>query len=261
MASQTGFMSLVQPALPAFDALSSPLRALLRRCTPISRRDGEATLYLGQGQPVIVFPVLGGGSESTVTLRQTLDDAGFTSYDWGMGVDTGPREGNLNRWLRELEERVIDVAEAEGSSVTLLGWSLSGIYARELAKRTNPLVRQVITLGTPLNTLAEQQHRCPLVKVLETGYGNLAVNLRHRLSQRPPVPTTSIYSKDDGLVPWQLCVEREAVDSENIELEGVTHRSLPAHPKALEVITHRLAQAQGEWRPFAAAAPSSFAFN
>src|SRR6478609_8312840 len=85
-------------------------------------------------------------------LRKLLDDAGFSSHDWGMGVDTGPRDGNLNRWLRDLEEKVIDVAESEGSSVTLLGWSLSGIYARELAKRTSPLVRQVITLGTPFNT-------------------------------------------------------------------------------------------------------------
>jgi hypothetical protein len=260
MLSGTEILSLLQPAVPAFDAWRSPLRALLKRCAPTFRRDGEATIYLGQGQPVMVFPVLGGGSESTATLRRILDDAGFSSHDWGMGVDTGPRDRNLSRWLRELEERVIDVAEAEGSSVTLLGWSLSGIYARELAKRTNPLVRQVITLGTPFNTLAEEQHLCPLVKVLESGYGRLAVNLRHRLSQRPPVPSTSIYSKSDGLVPWQLSVEREAADTENIEVERVNHRNLASHPKVLEVITNRLAQPEGEWRPFSATA-ASFAIN
>ena len=248
-------MSLVHPASPAFDALRQPLRSLLKRCTPSTRREGDATLYLGQGQPVIVFPVLGGGPGSTAPLRQLLDDAGFVSYDWGMGVDTGPRDRNLNRWLRELEEKVIDVAETEGSNVSLLGWSLSGIYARELAKRTNPLVRQVITLGTPFNTLADDHQRCPLIKVLESGYGNLAVNLRHRLGQRPPVPSTSIYSKSDGLVPWQMCVERESADSENIEVDGATHRGLPAHPKVLEAITNRLAQPEGEWRAFGAPAP------
>jgi hypothetical protein len=247
-------MSSELPASPAFDALQLPLRALLKRCAPCVRREGEATLYLGQGQPVIVFPVLGGGPDSTAPLRQLLDDAGFVSYDWGMGVDTGPRDRNLNRWLHELEEKVIDVAEAEGSSVSLLGWSLSGIYARELAKRANPLVRQVITLGTPFNTLADNHQRCPLIKVLESGYGSLAVNLRHRLSQSPPVPSTSIYSKTDGLVPWQMCVERETVQSENIEVEGATHRGLPAHPKVLEAVTHRLAQPEGQWRPFGAAA-------
>jgi len=247
---QAGFMSLVQPATPAFDALRQPLRALLKRCAPSVRREGEANVYVGQGQPVIVFPVLGGGPSSTAPLRKLLDDAGFSTHDWGMGVDTGPRDGNLNRWLRELEEKVIDVAESEGSSVSLLGWSLSGIYARELAKRTSPLVRQVITLGTPFNTSSGSSARCPLIKVLEGSHGSLAVNLRHRLSQRPPVPSTSIYSKTDGLVPWQLCVEKETLDSENIEVEGATHRGLPAHPTVLEAITHRLAQPEGEWRPF-----------
>lgn len=259
MLSQAGFMSEVQPAVPAFDVLRHPLRALLKRCSPAVKHDGDSTLYLGQGQPVMVFPVLGGGPESTAPLRKVLDDAGFVSYDWGMGVDTGPRDRNLNRWLRELEEKLIDVAEAAASSVTLLGWSLSGLYARELAKRTNPLVRQVITLGTPFNTAADPQQRCPLFKVLEGGYGNMAVNIRHRLRQCPPVPYTSIYSKADGLVPWELCVEKESAQSENIEIEGATHRGLPAHPKVLEAITHRLAQPEGEWRPFDS--KSSLAFN
>ena len=252
--SQAGFMSLVQPAVPAFDALRLPLRALLKRCAPAVKRQGSATISLGQGQPVIVFPVLGGGPDSTAPLRRLLDDAGFATYDWGMGVDTGPRDRNLNRWLRELEEKVIDVAETEASSVTLLGWSLGGIYARELAKRTNPLVRQVITLGTPVNTTADAANRCPLFKVLEGGYGSMAVNIRHRLRQRPPVPCTSIYSKTDGLVPWELCVESESPESENIEVAGATHRGLPAHPKVLEAITHRLAQPDGEWRRFDARA-------
>ena len=254
MLSQAGFMSFVQPAVPALEALRQPLRALLKRCVPATRRQGDATLYLGQGQPVIVFPVLGGGPDSTAPLRRLLDGAGFVSLDWGMGVDTGPRDRNLNRWLRELEEKLIDVAEAASSSVTWLGWSLGGIYARELAKRSNPLVRQVITLGTPFNTMADPQQRCPLFKVLESGYGSMAVNIRHRLRQCPPVPCTSIYSKTDGLVPWELSVEKESAQSENIEVEGATHRGLPAHPKVLEAITHRLAQPEGEWRPFDARA-------
>ena len=90
--------------------------------------------------------------------------------------------------------------------------------------------------------------------MLESGYGSLAVNLRHRLSQSPPVPSTSIYSRSDGLVPWEMCVEKETLQSENIEVEGATHRGLPDHPKVLEAITHRLAQPDGQWRPFGAGA-------
>jgi hypothetical protein len=119
-------------------------------------------------------------------------------------------------------------------------------------------VRQVITLGTPFNTDADAASRCPLFKVLEAGYGSMAVNIRHRLRQRPPVPCTSIYSKSDGLVPWQLCVEKETPESENIEVDNATHRGLPAHPRVLEAITHRLAQPEGEWRPFQ---PAARAFN
>jgi hypothetical protein len=250
MSSQAGFMSLVQPAVPALDALRGPLRALLKRCAPAVKRHGDATLYEGQGQPVMVFPVLGGGPDSTAPLRKLLDDSGFVSYDWGMGVDTGPRDRNLGRWLRELEEKLIDVAETAGASVSLLGWSLSGIYARELAKRTNPLVRQVITMGTPFNTAADPHRRCPLFKVLEGGHGGMAVNLQHRLRQSPPVPCTSIYSKADKLVPWELCVERQSPQTENIEVEDASHRGLPAHAKVLEAVTNRLAQPEGEWVPY-----------
>ncbi|MCY7318641.1 MAG: alpha/beta hydrolase [Ramlibacter sp.] len=250
MLSHAGFMSRGPSGLPLLDALRQPLRSLLRRCAPCVKRQDGATIYQGHGQPVMVFPVLGGGPDSTAPLRRVLDQAGFVSYDWGMGANTGPRDRNFNRWLRELEEKVVEVAEKEGASVTLLGWSLGGIYARELAKRANPLIRQVITLGTPFKTEADSQQRCPLFRVLESGYGGMAVNLRHRLRQCPPVPYTSIYSKSDGLVPWQLCVEQESPIAENIEVDGASHRGLPAHPRVLEVITQRLAQPEGEWRPF-----------
>jgi hypothetical protein len=69
--AQAGFMSMMHPATPAFDALRLPLRALLKRCAPTVRREGDNAVYLGQGQPVMVFPVLGGGPDSTAALRQT----------------------------------------------------------------------------------------------------------------------------------------------------------------------------------------------
>jgi hypothetical protein len=247
------FSSLTSP----FQALRQPLRMLFERSTSPYRRTPHGKLYLGEGQPVIVFPVLGGGAGSTAELRRVLDEAGFVSYDWGLGVDTGPRDMSLNDWLRKLEEKVIDVFESTHSPVTLLGWSLSGIYAREVAKRTNPLVRQVITMGTPFNTDADPQRRCSIFKVLEEGQGGrMALNIRHRLRQCPPVPFTSLYSRGDGVVPWELCVEAETPLTENIEIPGVTHLRLPTHPRALEVITHRLAQPEGIWRPFEAATRS-----
>lgn len=247
--SQTGLLSSLSP-VHALDALAQPLRGLV----PASRapRMAGARLHAGAGQPVIVFPREGTGPESTAALQRTLQQAGFRPFDWGLGVDNGPQAVGLVRWLRKLEDGLIDAFEATQAPVTLLGWGLSGIYARELAKRADPLVRQVITLGTPFNTAADPQRRCPVFARLDAGPERMTLAMRTRLRQRPPVPVTSIYSKDDGVVHWRQCLETETAASENIEVPGASHDELPMHPRALEAITHRLAQPDGRWRPFAA---------
>ncbi|HYF44253.1 MAG TPA: alpha/beta hydrolase [Ramlibacter sp.] len=247
--AQAGQLSSLAQA-PALDALRQPLRQLFQRAAPAHKRTAHGRVYLGQGQPVIVFPPLGQGAEATQPLRATLDEAGFDTHDWGLGVDRGPRDMDLNLWLRKLEECVIDVFEATQAQVTLLGWGLSGIYVRELAKRTNPLVRQVIALGAPFNTAADPQRRCKVFQVLDSGPQRMPLVVRNRLRQCPPVPFTSLYSKDDGLVHWHQCIEKETPESENIEIPGAAHHELGHHPRALEVITHRLAQPEGQWRPF-----------
>ncbi|HYF19179.1 MAG TPA: hypothetical protein VEA40_15020, partial [Ramlibacter sp.] len=78
----------------------------------------------------------------------------------------------------------------------------------------------------------------------------LPLAVRARLRQPPPVPCTSIYSVDDGVVRPEQCRERESAETENVEITGARHQELPGHPRALEVITHRLAQPEGVWRPF-----------
>lgn len=246
--SQAGLLSGLSSAGQALDGLRQPLRHHLQM--PRVRRTAEGTLYEGDGQPVIVFPLQGTGPESTAPLRGTLQQLGFRPHDWGHGIDRGPGKMGLGRWLRKLEECVIDVFEVTQAPVTLLGWGLSGIYARELAKRTNPLVRQVITLGAPFNTAADPQRQCRVVAMLDSGPERIPLAVRTRLRQCPPVPCTSIYSKDDGVVRWEQCVEKEGVHSENIELAGVRHEALHSHPRALEVITQRLAQPEGEWTRF-----------
>jgi hypothetical protein len=111
-------------------------------------------------------------------------------------------------------------------------------------------VRQVITMGTPFNTAADPQRRCQVMALLESGTERLPLAVRTRLQQRPPVPVTSVYSKADGVVRWEQCLERATPDTENVEVPGVQHHELPDHPRTIEVITHRLAQPEGQWRPF-----------
>lgn len=243
--------SLVSPPTPAqpLDGLRQPLRQLFTRA-PRSLRTPHGRVYQGDGQPAIVFPRQHAGPESTAGLRAVLEAAGFRAHDWGQGLDRGPSSTGLSLWLRKLEECVIDVFEATQVPVTLIGWGLSGIYARELAKRANPLVRQVITLGTPFNTAADPQRQCPVMALLDSGAERLPLAVRTRLRQRPPVPFTSLYSKADGVVRWEQCVERETPETENVEVPDARHHELADHPRAIEVITHRLAQPEGQWKPF-----------
>lgn len=238
--------------MPRLDTPRGALRQFFQRsAAPVTTTTGTR-LYQGDGQPVLVFPRQHTGPDGTAALRDLLAQAGFRPHDWGQGTDEGPGAMGLNRWLRKLEECVIDVFEATQAPVTLLGWGLSGIYARELAKRANPLVRQVITLGTPFNTAADPQRQCPLVAMLDSGPERMPLAVRQRLRQRPPVPSTSIYSRDDGLVRWQQCVDHDSADCEHIEVAGVPHEELATHPQVLEIVTHRLAQPEDEWQPFAA---------
>jgi hypothetical protein len=125
---------------------------------------------------------------------------------------------------------------------------LSGLYAREVAKRATPLVRQVITLGTPFNVAAGQ---CDMLRPLHDDSGQVAAALARQLGERPPVPCTSIYSMSDSAVPWQMSVDVESPTSENVVVSGVEHRDLADHPKVRAIIADRLAQPADPWRPFA----------
>ncbi|MBA3771630.1 MAG: alpha/beta hydrolase [Ramlibacter sp.] len=232
------------------DALRLPLRRLLYRAALPPRSTSLGKLYLGRGQPVVLLPAFGGGPESTAALRTILDEAGFATYDWGLGVDAGAADLGLDQCLPRFEEQVIEVFESERRPVSLLGWGLSGIYAREVAKRINPLVRQVITLGAPFNSAAQPGTECAMLATLASTTGRMDPSLRNRLRQRPPVPCTTIFSRGDELVPWRMSVETETVISENVEVPACSHRRLAGHPKVLEVITNRLAQPDGEWLPF-----------
>jgi hypothetical protein len=229
-----GLLSL----LSAGDVLHALLP--LPRREPRSRRLGAHRLYLGNGQPVLVLPEFGGGPETTSQLRSALCDAGFAAYDWELGVDAGPRHG-LSPLLRAIEERVIDVFEAERQGIVLVGCGLSGIYAREVAKRTSPLVRGVITVGTPIRVV-DAAGSCFMLRALFAPRAMVDAAVVNRLRQRPPVPCTSIYTTTDEAVRWDLSEDVESPLSENVVVPARRHADLALHPMTLEAITYRIAQ-------------------
>jgi hypothetical protein len=224
-----------------------PLARLVRRATE-RRHVAGYHVWAGSGQAVLVFPEFETGPESTSHLRHVLAEAGYAVHDWGLGVDYGPQHG-LDRLLRRIEERVIDVFEQEQGPVSLIGCGLSGVYAREVAKRTTPIVRQVITVGSPVRVL-DPRGRCAMLLALFEPHAQVDKAKTNRLRQRPPVPCTSIYSVTDEAVPYDLSEEPESLTSENLLVPARRHSDLLAHPKTIEAITQRLARAEEEWRRF-----------
>jgi triacylglycerol esterase/lipase EstA (alpha/beta hydrolase family) len=204
---------------------------------------------IGDGHPVMVYPGLGAGSMNTSQLRIALKRAGFDVNDWGGGVNIG-HEGEFDDWLDGLVRNVRALQQQHGGrKVSLVGWSLGGIFAREIAKRAPDAVRCVITMGTPFASLGGANHAGTLYKLLNGDASQLTQEMEARLRECPPVPTTSIYSKSDGIVSWRGCIEKRSPLSESVEVDA-SHLGMVSHPQVLRIIADRLAQREGGWKPF-----------
>jgi pimeloyl-ACP methyl ester carboxylesterase len=156
----------------------------------------------GDGHAVLVLPGLLAGDFSTVPLRRFLRTLCYDARGWKLGINRGPRSG-----LREqLRKRLLYLADRHGRPVSLVGWSLGGIYGRELARAHPERVRLVITLGTPFRDISAS-HAARLVPIRPGGRPlREAHELRAALRRPLPVPSTSIYSRTDGIVAWRSCV-------------------------------------------------------
>lgn len=219
-------------------------RAMMTAALPLLRR-----LPKGDGHHVIVLPGFTAGDGSTKPLRRLLRDLGYHTHGWRLGQNLGPTPETLNG-LGDLIERVYRDAD---DRVTLIGWSLGGIYARELARAAPHMVRQVITLGSPIQMIEEDS----------SGAEQIWKRLRHlhsptftrdvRAAFRPhlEVPATSIYSRTDGVVNWQSSLIRKTARTENIQVIG-SHCGLGFNTAVAVAVADRLAQPAGEWRPFKA---------
>lgn len=198
----------------------------------------------GDGHPVLVFPGLAAGDATTLVIRRFLSDLGYQSYAWEQGLNFGPRPGVLETCI----DRIRQLRAEHGRPVSLVGWSLGGVYARELAKILPDDVRQVITLGSPFtgNPKATNAWR---VYTLVSGEKDIDEERFASLRETPRVPTTSIYSRTDGVVAWQCSVEQETATSENIEVHA-SHVGMGMNPTALYAIADRLSQPEGDWKRF-----------
>jgi len=203
----------------------------------------------GDGHPVVIFPGLGAHGSSVATLRKHCQSLGYEAFDWGQGFNTGP-QGDLDTWLANLKSRVSDMLAHHAKPATLIGWSLGGLYARELAKLMAPRIRQVITIGTPFNADADHSHAGWLFRLLSGSPAEIDPVLSLRLRTPPPVRTTAIYSKTDGVVAWQNCCHDKRYRwVHDIEVDS-SHIGMGWNRSVLAAVTDRLGQHTGPWRRY-----------
>ena len=190
----------------------------------------------GDGHSVLVYPGFGASDLSTQPLRGALTRLGYDAQGWDQGRNLGMR-----RSLRaDLDRRLEDLHRRRGK-VTLIGWSLGGVYARELARSAPERVRRVVTLGSPFNHHPRANNADRLYRWINGG--NDAIDWEGFARRRvpPPVPCTAIYSKSDGIVHWRCAMEDAAPNTENVEVPG-SHMGLGANVHVLRAIAERLAR-------------------
>lgn len=198
----------------------------------------------GDGHPVLVLPGLAQSDFSTRPLRSFLASRGYVVCPWGLGLNTGS-----SRLLDDhLLARLHALHEQHDRKVSIVGWSMGGLFARALARKAPTAVRQVITLGSPFTGDPKASNAWRLYEAMSgdrAGDPGIAERFQAQLS----VPTTSIYSRRDGIVAWQCCLNEAGPQVENIEVSS-SHLGLGHHPAVLYAVADRLAQPEGRWQAF-----------
>jgi pimeloyl-ACP methyl ester carboxylesterase len=210
--------------------------------TPFLRLVGR-----GDRHPVLVVPGFTASDRSTELLRWYLRGQGYWTHGWQQGQNMGPNR----RIVSGMVARLTELHERHGRRVSLIGQSLGGIYARHLALRLPEIVRSVITLGSPFRSRPDDR------SAIDALWRPATVQLRPQIRRllvaehefELAVPSTAVYSRTDGIVRWPLCLESAGPLRESIEVRS-SHFGMAVNPSVLYAVADRLAQPEGQWRPF-----------
>lgn len=230
-------------------ALLEAPRALTEASTLIPARAFLKSLGVGDGHAVMTLPGFLAGDSSTRVLRRYCQDWGYDSHPWEQGRNLGLSHSRDIE--QSLDQRLEELYRKSGKKVSLIGWSLGGLFAREMARRNPDLVRMVITLGSPIgNPRATNAWR--LYEFLSgTSIDEAKIQKRVRALRDPlqNVPVTAIYSRTDAIVSWQISKLPEGKLVENLGI-NTSHLGMGFNPAVLYAIADRLRQPEGRWAPF-----------
>lgn len=229
--SPSRLVALAELAAPLEYAVSLSTRPLLGRFPR-----GHRT--------VMVLPGFMANDHSTFVLRRELRMLGHDVYGWGQGTNLGPARRIIDGIVGRLET----LADRNGESVDLVGWSLGGVFARYLATERPELVNSVITLGSPLRPTGRREGMVGKI------FSSLHLHHDADLGDFDPAarikaPLTCVWTRTDGVVDWRAAAARPGPQVENIEVPG-THLGLGVNPIALHIVADRLSQSRNDWFPY-----------
>jgi pimeloyl-ACP methyl ester carboxylesterase len=231
--------------------VSSPLLALAPR---------------GDGHPVLLLPGFMGSEMTLIALELFLRSRGYAVETWGLGRNVGFRTKHANA----LEQKIRHLHHTSGQRVSLVGWSLGGVFALYGAHQAPECVRSVVTLGSPVSVDPEGSASPPLVKAMYRLIAHPMGPAVHTMQPRAkklrertqlPVPMSCLYSISDGVVPPQeATIDGDPDLHENVRVPG-SHVGLGFNAVVLWIVADRLAQLPGQWAPFEPSGPLGYAYR
>jgi pimeloyl-ACP methyl ester carboxylesterase len=211
---------------------------------------------IGDGHPVLTLPGFLASDLSMAPMRRYLTELGYDTHAWRMGRNTG----GVARMQGALFDRLKQIHADTGRKISIVGWSLGGIYARHLALQAPDMVRCVVTLGSPFANDVRATNATRLYEALSGETIEENSELQQAIAGDLPVPATSMYSKSDGIVNWRTCLLAPSDTAENIEVRLASHVGFGVNAAALWALADRLALPEGQFTQFDRSGPFAIAY-
>lgn len=234
-----------------FHTLTEAPRALMELGYLVTSLPTLSLARRGDRHPLLLIPGFMAGDTSLALLKRYLRGLGYQPETWGFGRNLGKPEHLFDH----LPERLMEMADRAGEPVSLIGQSLGGVFARELAREFPEITRQVITMGSPFGMQNDAFTLKALTKLYRVSSGRSIREMVELMREReahisPDVPMTAIYSRGDGVVHWGACREAEENHhTQNIEVLG-SHCGMGFNAMIYYIISDRLAQSVDQWKKF-----------
>lgn len=207
------------------------LPALLLKAPELARQPR------GDGRQIMVIPGLTTNDVSTIPLRAYLTYLGYKPRGWGLGVN----RGKIQHTVPPLFKRILRETDKSGEQMSLIGWSLGGVIARELARELPDRIDQVISFGSPIVGGAKYTSVAPYYKRQGVNLDAAEKAIARHNKRGIEVPVTSIYSKQDGVVHWSASIDLNNKHAEHFEVKS-THVGLGFDVDVYKIVAHQLAR-------------------